>query len=227
MATENDFRRLKDEADMEVIVDYCGIEKGKRIGSAQFVKCPNPDHDDMHPTNAYYRKGWNTIYCTTCNKNFGPIDVIMWSLNMNYGEAADLLWELEGRPDWYYAKRQAETERQFSVSISELELLGIQIPNTHYIPVRFTKYREFDSEQMKAGFRYQFVGNGYLLVKSVQANWTDFLSRDNMQRLVLAKCRKLLKELDKIENHLGKTGLFADKREKINELMERAQRRVA
>ena len=103
----------------------------------------------------------------------------------------------EGRPDWYYAKRQAETERQFSVSISELELLGIQIPNTHYIPVRFTKYREFDSEQMKAGFIYLFVGNGYLLVKSVQANWTDFLSRDNMQRLVLAKCRKLLKSWTK------------------------------
>ena len=64
-------------------------------------------------------------------------------------------------------------------------------------------------------------------MKSVQANWTDFLSRDNMQRLVLAKCRKMLKELDKIENQLGKTGLFADRREKINELMERAQRRAA
>lgn len=223
----NNYRRLKEEADIRSVVDYCGIEKGKRIGSAQFVKCPNPEHEDQHPTNAYYRDGWNTIYCTTCNRNYGPIDIIMWTMNLSYGEAADLLWELEGKPDWYYEKRVSETEKQFSISYSEMELLGIKIPSSCTVPVRSTKYREFDSEQLKKGYLYQFVGNGYLLVKSVQANWTDFMSRDNMQRLVLAKSRKMLKELDKIENQLGEKGLFTDRREKINELIERAQRRAA
>ena len=43
----NDFRRLKEEADIRSVVYYCGIQKGRRIGGAQFVVCPNPEHEDM------------------------------------------------------------------------------------------------------------------------------------------------------------------------------------
>ena len=39
MSNKNDYRRLKEEADIRSVVEYCGIEKGRRIGSAQFVKC--------------------------------------------------------------------------------------------------------------------------------------------------------------------------------------------
>lgn len=224
----NDYRRLKEEADIRTVVDYCGIEKGKRIGSAQFVKCPNPDHEDEHPTNAYYRDGWNTIYCTTCNRNFGPIDIIMWTMHLSYGEAADLLWELEGRPDWYYEKKTPDAQKRFSISYGEMELLGIKIPSSCTVPVRFTQYREFDSEQIKKGYLYQFVGNGYLLVKTIHMNWTDFLTREAMQKLVRCRCKKVLKELDEIELQLGRENLFTEKRKKIAELLDRAQdRRVA
>lgn len=225
MSNKNDYRRLKEEADIRSVVDYCGIEKGRRIGSAQFVKCPNPNHEDSHPTNAYYRDGWNTIYCTTCNKNMGPIDIIMWTMGMSYGEAADALWELEGEPDWYYADRNADSKKVFTVSLSELELLQIKIAGSQKLPVRYTRYRELDSENLKKGYLYQFDGYGYCLVKTEHIQWSNFLSKEAMQKIVISKCKKVIKECDQIEKDLGATNLFLEKREKINELMKRAQER--
>ena len=222
---KNNYRKLKEEADIRAVIDYCGIQRGKRVGSANFVQCPNPNHDDKHPTNAYYREGWNTIFCATCNKNMSPIDIIMWTRGLSYGDAADALWELEGRPDWYYADRTQENEEKFSISISELEFLGIRIPSTVYLPVRYTKAREMASDRLKHGYMYQYAGNGYLLVCPERLDWTDFLSRKMIRKLVVSRCDRMERELDDIEKRLGSTGLFDAQRKKIKELKKRANDR--
>lgn len=221
----NDFRRLKEEADIRSVVDYCGIQKGRRIGGAQFVVCPNPEHEDTHPTNAYYRDGWNTIFCTTCNKNMGPIDIIMWTMGYTYGQAADALWELEGRPDWYYEDRNHQGEKKFSISIREMEFLGIKIPTSIYVPVRFTRNREYPQEQITKGYLYQFQGDGYMLVRQERTTWEDYLSQKQLEKLVLLKSKKMIDELDRIERAFGKKDLFPETREKIEEILRRLRER--
>ena len=99
--SKNEYARLKEEADIARVVQYLGIEVSKK-GSAYFIHCPLPEHNDQHATNCYFREGWNNVYCTVCCKAVNAIDLIILETGMDYGEAADLLWELEGRPDWYY-----------------------------------------------------------------------------------------------------------------------------
>lgn len=222
---KNDFRRLKENADIRAVIEYCGIRRGRRVGTANFVQCPNPKHDDKHPTNAYYRDGWNTIYCTTCHKNMNPIDIIMWTRGISYGEAADALWELEGRPDWYYADRTQEKEEVFSISLSELEFLGIKIPSTIYLPVRYTKAREMAAERLKHGCIYQHTGHGYLLVCPQRLDWTDLLSRKAIRKLVISRCERMEQEFKDIERRLGYSKLFEKQHEKIQELKNRASDR--
>ena len=41
----NNFARLKDEADIGEVVDYLGLHVTPK-GSARFILCPNPAHDD-------------------------------------------------------------------------------------------------------------------------------------------------------------------------------------
>lgn len=219
------FRRLKEEADISRVVDYCGIQRGRRIGSAQFVTCPNPEHDDRHPTNAYYRDGWNTIFCTTCNKNMEAIDIIMWQLGVSFEEAANILWELEGEPDWYQEKNNRKGKHSFMISISELELIGIQIPSYVYIPIRYSEYQEYKPDKIPAGYLYQYTGSGYLLVKRVRTDWKDYLSEKDMVSAVLMNARKRLAEYDQIELMLGQADLFIEERQKISELIKRAKER--
>ena len=217
----NDFRRLKKEADISRVVEFCGIQTGRKIGNAQFVICPNPQHDDHHPTNAYYRDGWNTIYCTTCGKNMGAIDVIMWTTGMNYGEAADALWELEGEPDWYYESRQKKEEREkrFFISQSELATLGLKAPGVINMPVGFSDYKQ------RNGNICQPTWDGYLLVKQERVDWTDFISPEDMAKLVLRQARIRFSQYEFIENRLRMPGLLDEEREKVRKLVVRARER--
>lgn len=223
---KNNIRRLKAEADIRSVVDYCGIQRGRRIGTANFVVCPNPEHMDEHPTNAYYRDGWNTIYCTTCGINMGPIDILMWSLNISYGEAADILWELEGRPDWYYAKKDRNSnESTFWINHAEADLLGIKLPGTIYKPVRYTQFREFLSKDLPKGCMYHKSScDGYLLVRGALVDWTDFIPRDMMRELVLTSGKRRMEEYSYIEAAFHMQGLFSEERKKVTELMDRARR---
>ena len=96
----NNFARLKDEADIGEVVDYLGLHVTP-MGSARFILCPNPAHDDTHPDNCYFKAGWNNVYCTVCHKAIQAIDLISYVTGVSYGTAADTLCEIEGRPDWY------------------------------------------------------------------------------------------------------------------------------
>ena len=72
----NDISRLKEEADIAMVVAYLGIPTYKR-GSATFLLCPNPEHDDHKPTNCYYKDGWNNVYCRACGCSTNAINLIM------------------------------------------------------------------------------------------------------------------------------------------------------
>ena len=155
----------------------------------------------------------------------GPIDIIMWTMGMSYGEAADALWELEGEPDWYYVDRNADSKKVFTVSLSELELLQIKIAGSQKLPVRYTRYRELDSENLKKGYLYQFDGSGYCLVTTEHIQWSNFLSQEAMRKIVISRCKTAIQQCDQLEQDLGATNLFLEKREKINELIKKAQER--
>lgn len=218
----NNFRRLKAEADISQVVEFCGIQKGRRIGNAQFVICPNPEHDDRHPTNAYFRDGWNTIYCTTCGKNMGAIDIIMWTKNVTYGAAADALWELEGKPDWYYESRQKKEEREkrFYISPGELKVLGVKAPGIINVPVGFS-----DDKQKQC--LCQPTWDGYLLVKQERLDWTELMSPEEMAGFVLRRAKIRLSQFESIERRLGLPGLLDEEREKIRGLVLRAREKGA
>lgn len=221
---KNNISRLKEEADIAAVVDYCGLRRGRSMGNTHFVECPNPEHDDRNPTNAYYRDGWNTVFCTTCCRNMGAIDILMWLRGVPFGEAADILWELEGRPDWYYAKRGNNNPAPpFSASQGELKFLGIKSQPTIYHPVRESKFREADEKTFAPGFRYVRTPEGYRLVKAEHVGMCDFLSPESLKGLVVSRCREMGRELDGIERALGEKGLFPEERAKIQELLNRAE----
>ncbi len=98
--TKNNITRLKDEADIAAVISFLQLEV-KRKGNAYFILCPNPEHNDTHPTNCYYKDGWNHVYCCVCGTTINAVDLIMKINHATYGEACDLLWEISGRPDWY------------------------------------------------------------------------------------------------------------------------------
>ncbi len=228
MCNRNDYRRLKAEADIRAVVEYCGIRFGKRSGNAQFVACPNPEHDDQHPTNAYFRDGWNTVFCTTCNKNMGPIDILMWNQGISYGEAADILWELEGCPDWYYANKPdkpgPEKEVRFFLSRSELAFLGIRIPGTAYLPVRYSKYRAVKPEDLEAKHIYSFLGEGYHEMKAQSIDWQDFISEATMRELVVSRCDTMENEITQMAKDLDIAGLCQAQLNQLHALRERARK---
>ena len=107
----NNFSRLKDEADIGEVVDYLGLHVTPK-GSARFILCPNPAHDDTHPDNCYFKAGWNNVYCTVCHKAIQAIDLISYVAGASYGTAADTLWEIEGRPDWYYDRSYGKKKQE-------------------------------------------------------------------------------------------------------------------
>ena len=120
-----DIKRLKAEADIGSVVNYLGIKVTQK-GSANFILCPLPEHQDKHATNCYYKKGDNYLYCSTCGKPIQAIDLIMYHNGVDFKEAADILWEIEGRPDWYKTTASSKKQR-FSLSASEGQLIKLSV----------------------------------------------------------------------------------------------------
>ena len=132
MGDKNNYARLKEEADIHMVVDALGIPY-KKQGSCYFMSCPDPNHNDTHPS-AYFKDGWNKVFCNACCVATTAINLIQITKHCDFGEAADFLWELEGRPDWYYAKNwknknKQHQKREFSLTKEERDLIGIHHPS--------------------------------------------------------------------------------------------------
>lgn len=185
---KNEYARLKAEANIAVVVDYLGIQKWKR-GNAYFILCPFPDHEDSHATNCYYKEDWNNVYCRACGRSMNAIDLIMNTTGASFGEAADLLWELEERPSWYYASRKKKKNAdQFHISQEEARLIGLHIPSAVKCPIGISleKPKEYDPSYCE----------GYLETHTEYLHWKDFLTPKQYKVIVKNKARETLRKCE-------------------------------
>lgn len=193
---KNDFRRLKDEADIESVVDYLGLETTRR-GSAFFILCPIPVHEDHKATNCYFKAGWNNVYCKACGKATNAIDLIMYTLGCSYGEAADILWEIEGKPEWYYQKEKKQ-KKYFSLKKEEAELIGIHYPGRLLAPYREDEYK--NPLKKNNSYHSSYI-DAYLACDVHHCTWSDFMSRSQYEAMVY---NKTIETINKIKTIIHK-----------------------
>lgn len=183
--SKNDYARLKKEADIAQVVQWLGLEVNKK-GSAFFIHCPLPDHNDQHATNCYFREGWNNIYCTVCCKAVNAIDLIMLETGMEYGEAADQLWELEGRPNWYYKDWKTENKvPEFTLNREDARLIGIHFPG------RVLSAIGVSDSKPSNGYTSEAIADGsYLKCMPEHLSWRDFMTENQYRVLCINKARE-------------------------------------
>lgn len=191
--TRNDINRLKDEADIAAVVSYLQLEVKKK-GNAYFITCPNPEHNDTHPTNCYYKDGWNHVYCWVCGNITNAVNLIMLVNHVSYGEACDILWEISGCPDWYYEKKQKGKKKRFVLSREDAELIGLRNPSRIKTPIAISDYKEelATSEEYEAD-----EINYYLKLAVKRVNYLDFLSEEEYLTLILDKAKEKAYELQR------------------------------
>lgn len=198
MATKNDYRRLKDEADIAAVIAYLNIPV-KKMGYNYFIPCPHPDHADQHPTNCYFRDGWNNVFCTACGKSMKALDIIMRTLGCSYGEAADILWEIEGCPEWYYAKREKKKKNSFSITREEAAIIGIHYPGHLLSPCNIST----DKEELSPKHEYDnsYI-QGYLECKVHRFTYRDFMTDKQYTCIVKNKALEQIRKFSEIEQFL-------------------------
>lgn len=184
--TKNNITRLKDEADIAAVISFLQLEV-KRKGNAYFILCPNPEHNDTHPTNCYYKDGWNHVYCWVCGTTINAVDLIMKINHATYGEACDLLWEISGRPDWYYEKKQKGQKKRFILSREDAELIGLRNPSKIKMPIAISDYKQ----ELGVSEEYQADEINYYLKLSVKrVDYLDFLSEEEYLTLISEKAKE-------------------------------------
>lgn len=226
----NNFRRLKEEADIDAVVEYLGIQKFSK-GANIFIHCPLPGHDDKRPTNCYYKPGWNNLYCQRCGKSIKAIDLIMYTAGLEYGAAADALWEIEGRPEWYYEKKQKNGREIFSLSGKEANIIGIHLP--HKIEKFVCLYDEKPVNKNK-NFSWAISDSEWIENRWEQLTWQDFMTEHDFKQLVIKKCNERLHLFKSIEARFSRTlsdewkhvipELFAEERRIALDVKKRASK---
>ena len=119
--------------------------------------------------------------------------VIFAATGASYGTAADTLWEIEGRPDWYYDRSYGKKKQEFSLSGKDAEFLGIHIPRRIKVPVSIKDTKV----KLQSGMVYDnsYI-DGYLINKSEPVSWKDFMTEEEMKKLVLKKIEEKTKSLE-------------------------------
>lgn len=228
----NDLRRLKAEANIADVVDSLGIQVFSQ-GVNKFIYCPIPEHNDTRPTNCHFRNGWNSARCERCGKSINAIDMIVYTTGASFGEAADRLWEISGRPDWYYDKswQNKDQKQRFTISVSEANLIGLYLPRLMQRPLKWTQYKEvLKPENMPKGTSYAAGIDGWLSVKSETVSWTDFADEDTIKALVKAKCDERERRYDAIEKIFRELNILADDErilEKEREIIAQLKKRCS
>ena len=179
---KNNYARLKQEADIEAVVNYLGIPV-RRKGTSCFLLCPLPGHTDRHATNCYFKPGWNNLYCTACGEAINAIDLIIYTLHVEYGQAADILWELEGRPDWYYTSRIVQKEELFHLSKAEATVVGIHSPGYILTPIQYSEDKPVHGHDVTL----QYDADGYITCKVNRLTWQDFMTEEQYRCMVKQK----------------------------------------
>lgn len=226
----NDFRRLKEEANIEEVVHYLGLDVHPK-GSAYFILCPLPKHGDTHATNCYYKKGWSNVYCKTCCESIQAIDLIMLETGRDYGEAADLLWEIEGYPEWYKDDSWKETNKNkvknknkkipFVLSGNEAKLIGIKLPHKILNAVSCSEIPQYLSGEIPKGYAYdKGIVDEYVYSKVERVSYQDFISEQDLKELVRRRCDEKIAEYDSVEKSFMKKGVKISPFEKEREIIQ-------
>lgn len=125
-----DLGNLNKNADISILAEYLGMKTYKK-GSNVFVHCPNPEHNDVHPTNCFFKPGDTRMYCAVCQKSFGAIDLVMLRTGKGIADAAKEVWEVEGCPSWgktVYEISDKKESKEFFLTAEELRVLQIKLP---------------------------------------------------------------------------------------------------
>lgn len=186
---KNNYAQLKNEADIEQVVHYLGLPVFRK-GAAFFIHCPIPGHNDEHPSNCYFKQGWSNVFCMACNQSINAIDLIMFVSGVSFGEAADILWELEGRPDWYHVKDWKKSKAMFNITREEAELLGIHFPNRVLFPLYLSDEKPHDKN--KVIDRREL--DGYLVCKVEHFTYLTFTTENQFRAIVRNKAYETLEK---------------------------------
>jgi len=180
----NNHRRLKDEASIKDVVAELGIPVEKK-GSAYFMHCPRPDHNDNSPS-AYFKDGWNNVHCNSCGRSTYAIDLIQWTLGVSFGDACDKLWAIEGYPDWYKERKLPKMAKpEFELKFKQAAVLGIELPRAVACPKN--EYAEkIQCVPLARGERYAGAET-YILMKDVPVTWKDFISEGDLKEMIVTR----------------------------------------
>ena len=206
-----DMDKLKENADIMSVLDDLGVNY-KLHGDNYFLYCPNPDHIDNHPTNCYFKRDWNNVYCTVCNKSYSAIDCILFECNCSVIEAAKRLWEIEGCPeDAVQINKKGDNEktnhRQKNLFLTKKEchLLNINLPKRIIIPVEYSDDKLYLSKDMPKGYVVNDEDPNYLYEKKINISTSDFMDVYEFRNFISEKIKEKMrdyKSLDKKDKEI-------------------------
>lgn len=206
-----DIEKLKENADIMNVLDDLGIEY-KLYGNNYFLHCPNPDHIDNHPTNCYFKRDWNDVYCTVCGRSYSAIDCILFERNCSFLQGAKYLWELEGCPEdavqvneSNYNEKTNYKQKRLFLTNKECRLLDIILPKKVMTPVEYGDDMVYLSKDMPKGYRVNAKDPGYLYEKRESINISDFMDVYEFRAFVGNKVKDKMKDYELLNKEDKKT----------------------
>lgn len=193
-------KELNERADMRELCELLNIKMFRR-GATYFVHCPIPGHNDVHPTNCFFKEGDSYMYCTVCQKGINAVHLIMYRENLDYIDAAKKLAEFEG-VEWVERRRPANNG--YGISAREAEAIGLNLSQRIVHPVRQATFKE--EQKLPSGYEYdpQF-DDSYVYGKTEYAE--DMIQGRILAELVANASQEKLKELNERKELMAACGL--------------------
>lgn len=141
-------------------------EKG--INVRRPFHCLNPDHHDNHPSMGLM-KGRVRVHCLSCQATYDIFDLIGIDYGLSPSESTKMAFSM-------YNISMDQREKRFYLTREEAALLHICLPEN--IPYSVTCDRA-----------------GFLNIKRKSFNWSQFLSEQDMKRLVRERVSAMLERL--------------------------------
>ena len=214
----NKINQLKEGVYIKSVLDYLGYPY-KKAGTNYFCKCPAPGHNDKHDTNCHFKDNWHKLYCEACGASISSIDLIMYVTGRDFKEALNVLWEINGCPEWFLEK---PTNSVF-LNKRQRQLLNWKPNPQIVIPVGMTEVKPKES-------KYFIEDNIYVKTQDINVKSADFASSSEMLSILYNKCTEKLVELKNlcIELYYDNESLnilFSDLKE-INDLRNKVGRKM-
>ena len=181
----NKINELKEGVYIKTVLDYLGYPY-KKSGVNYFCKCPSPEHNDKHDTNCHFKEDWHKLYCEACGASISSIDLIMYVTGCNFKEALNVLWEINGCPDWFLDK-PSDT---IILNKRQRELLDWH-PNPQIdVPIGMSEF--------KPKGKYNLSDNYYVITKTINAYNKDFATQKELLDMLYNKCNEKITDLKKL-----------------------------